>query len=173
MLLSILFASPHKDVGQDVFIPRVAGDWDGQFAGTIVERSDGGRVRESQTDSIVFFLRQSGSEVTGEVVFGEGWPYELRVPLAGIVAENRFTYRAERQLDGCSLIVEGETTLNPPANEFSGEQTQSNCEGKAVGRITAIKKSSDVLPDEPLRKHSTIKDTHTSDQQLVILISSH
>jgi len=140
-ILLILFVSAHNEVGQGVFIPQVAGDWDGQFAGTIVERSDGGRIGESQTDSIVFFLRQSGSKVTGEVVFGEGWPYELRIPLTGTVDENRFKYRAERQLDGCSLIVEGGTTLNPKATEFSGEQTQSNCEGKAVGRITSIKRS--------------------------------
>lgn len=139
--LVILLVSAHYNAGQGILIPRVVGEWDGQFAGTIVERSDGGRIGESQTDSIAFFLRQSGSEVTGEMVFGEGWAYELRVPLTGTIAENRFNYRAERQLDGCSLIVEAETTLNSAVTEFSGKQTQSNCEGKAVGRITSIKRS--------------------------------
>ncbi len=147
--LLILIASAHTDAENGIPIPRpaavepalsVAGDWDGQFKGTIIERSDGGRVGDSQTDSIVFSLRQSGSTVTGEVVFGEGWPYELRAPLSGTVAGNQFNYRAELQVEGCLLIVEAETTLNPMANEFSGDQTQSSCEGRAVGRITCIKR---------------------------------
>ncbi len=69
--LLILIASAHTDAENRIPIPRratvepalsVAGDWDGQFKGTIIERSDGGRVGDSQTDSIVFSLRQSGSE---------------------------------------------------------------------------------------------------------------
>ncbi len=147
--LLILVGSAQTNSEKGILTPRpptvhpalsVAGDWDGQFDGTIVERSDGGRVGGSQTDSIVFCLRQSGSTVTGEVVFGEGWPYELRAPLSGTVAGDRFNYRAELQVDGCLLIVEAETTLNPMANEFAGDQTQSTCEGTAVGRITSIKR---------------------------------
>ncbi len=122
----------------------VAGDWDGQFDGTIVERSDGGRVGESQTDIILFSLRQSGSAVTGELVFGAGWPYELRAPLTSTLAGKRFNYRAELQVDDCLLVVEAETTLNPMANKFSGGQTQSNCEGRAVGRITFRQKAKGV-----------------------------
>ncbi len=141
LLFLLLIGSTHNDAAQGIFIPRVAGEWNGRFAGTIVERSDGGQVGESQTDNIVFILRQSGSEVTGEMVFGEGWPYELRIPLTGTVTENRFNYRAERKLDDCPLTVEAKTTLNQAGTEISGEQTQSNCEGKAVGRITAIKRS--------------------------------
>ena len=147
--LLILIGSAHTNAEKSILVPRaptvhpessVAGDWDGEFDGIIVERSDGGRVADSQTDRIVFSLRQSGSAVTGEVVFGEGWPYELRAPLSGTVAGNRFNYRAELQVEGCLLLVEAETTLNPMANEFSGDQTLSNCEGKVVGRITSIKK---------------------------------
>ena len=145
--LLIVIGSTQTNAEEDIPIPRpltvplsVAGDWDGQFDGTIVERSDGGRVGESQTDSIVLSLRQSGSAVTGQMVFGEGWPYELRAPLSGTVAGNQFNYRAELQVDGCLLIVEAETTLNPMGNEFSGDQTQSNCEGRAVGRITCTKR---------------------------------
>ena len=87
--LLILVGSAQTNSEKGILTPRpptvhpalsVAGDWDCQFDGTIVERSDGGRVGGSQTDSIVFCLRQSGSTVTGEVVFGEGWPYELRAP---------------------------------------------------------------------------------------------
>ena len=118
----------------------VAGDWDGQFNGTIVERWDGGWVGGSQIDSFVFSLRQSGSSVTGEVISGEGRSDELRLPLSGTVKGYQFNYRAELQVDGCLLITAAETTLNPMANEFSGDQTQSSCEGRAVGRITCIKR---------------------------------
>ena len=154
--LLILIATAHTDAENGILIPRpaavepalsVAGDWDGQLEGTIVERSDGGRVGDSQTDSIVFSLRQSGSEVTGEVVFAEGWPDEIRAPLSGSVVGREFNYRAELQVAGCLLTVEGETRLNPAANEFSGDQTQSNCEGRAVGRIICIKrKRGEVAP---------------------------
>ncbi len=147
--LLILIGSAHPNAEKSILPPRpatvspapsVTGDWDGQFDGTIVERSDGGRVGESQTDEVVFSLLQSGSEVTGEVVFGEGWPYEIRAPLNGTVAGNRFNYRAELRVDGCFVVVEAETTLNPMGNKFSGEQTQSNCEGRAVGRITCTQR---------------------------------
>ena len=118
----------------------VAGDWDGQFDGTIVERSDGGRVGESQISSFVISLRQSGSSVTGEFIYGEGRSDEFRLLLRGTVEGNQFNYRAELKADDCLLIVEAETTLNSMANEFSGDQTQSSCEGRAVGRVTCIKR---------------------------------
>lgn len=128
--------------GDRLLTPQVVGDWDGQFIGKVVERSDGNPGEESQTDSMVFlFQHQSGNEVTGEVVFGEGYPYELRIPLEGTIAKNRFNYHAKGRLDGCSFILEAETTINSTETEFSGEQTQANCEGKAIGRITAIKRS--------------------------------
>lgn len=141
-------SSHHRiEAGPGPLTLSVTGDWDGQFDGTIVERTDGGGVGESQKDSLVFSLQQSGSSVTGEVIFGEGRTDELRLPLSGSVEGNQFNYRAEFQVEDCWFIVEAETTLNPTATEFSGDQRQSNCEGTAMGRITSIK--SESVPLDP------------------------
>ena len=119
---------------------NASGAWDCQFVGTVVERSDGGPVGGSQTDDLTLGLQQSGSTLAGEAIFAEGRSDELRLPLTGTVEGSNLNYRAELTIAGCRLTLEATAALNSTASEFSGNQTQSTCEGRAVGSVSCRKR---------------------------------
>jgi hypothetical protein len=119
---------------------NVAGTWDVVFNGTIVQRNDGGPVGAPQTDSFVLSLQQSGTSLSGTLIYAEGRPSEVRLPLAATLTGTRLEYRVDASIGGCSVSVRADTMLAAAANSFSGTQTQSNCEGRADGRVTGSKR---------------------------------
>jgi hypothetical protein len=92
----------------------------------------------SQTDELVMELRQSGANVTGSIrVRG----LDLPVPLSGSVDGERFAYTALASLGpSCDVVVSADTSVDAEATRFTGTQTQSTCEGVAVGRIAATRR---------------------------------
>jgi hypothetical protein len=110
----------------------LTGTWDAQFSGTI--QGTGGR----QTDSFVMELLQSGSAVTGTLLYrGTSLP----VSLSGSVTGNSFTYSATATLSpGCPVTIQASATINTAGARLEGSQTQSTCEGSAIGQVTATKR---------------------------------
>jgi len=111
---------------------NVSGTWDAHFSG----RVEGAGT--SQTDDFVMDIRQNGSSVTGTLrVQG----LDLPLPLTGEVLGTTFTYTARGDISPtCEAAVVAETTVNVAAGRLSGSQTQSTCEGKAVGQVTAVRR---------------------------------
>lgn len=83
-------------------------------------------------------LKQNGSRVTGTMKFSG---VDVSFPLSGKIAGTRFTYAAKAIMGpNCEATVEGEMILDEEANQMAGSQTQTNCEGKAVGKVTAVRR---------------------------------
>jgi hypothetical protein len=119
---------------------NVAGIWDVIFRGTVVQRNDGGAVGTPQIDSFVLSLQQSGTSVSGTLIYGEGRASELRIPLTATLTGTRLEYRVDITTGGCSLSIRADTMVTAAANGFSGSQTQQNCEGRAEGTVTGNKR---------------------------------
>jgi hypothetical protein len=119
---------------------NVSGSWDAMFRGTIVQRNDGGPIGAPQTDNIGVSLQQSGTSVSGVLIYSEGRPSEFRVPITGTLTGTRLEYQVDTSIGGCALSIRADTTVAPTANSFSGTQTQSNCEGRADGTVTGSKR---------------------------------
>lgn len=121
-------------------VTSVDGAWDIEFTGTVVERSDGGRVGGSQTDSFAVLFQQSGSALGGSVIFAEGRSDEFRLSFDGTIEGNNITYTAQTVIAGCELSVSATARVDATAITISGDQTQSSCEGPAIGQIRGTKR---------------------------------
>jgi len=111
---------------------EVTGIWEARFSGT-VEGSG-----TPHDDSLVMELKQKGSKVTGTLRF-EG--LDLTFPIFGKVTGTTFTYASKATLSpNCEATVTAETTVDAASCSFTGSQTQKNCEGTAVGRVTAVRR---------------------------------
>ena len=111
---------------------QVTGTWEARFSGTVQGKGT------SQDDTLMMELTQDGSTVKGTLRF-KG--LETSFPIAGKVKGKTFSYSAKASVGpNCEASVVAETTVDDVAGRFEGSQTQSNCEGTAVGRITAFQK---------------------------------
>ncbi len=111
---------------------NVSGTWKATFEGIV--RGAG----TTQHDDITMELTQSGTAVSGVLRFG----FEsLEVPLAeGRIDGSLLTYSAVTLLGPeCEVRVDAELTVDASATRLEGSQTQSTCEGTAVGQVTATK----------------------------------
>ena len=110
----------------------VTGTWEVRFSGKVQGKGT------SQDDTLVMELSQDGSSVRGTLRF-KG--LETTFPIKGEVKARTFTYSAKASVGpNCEATVVAETTVDDVAGRFEGSQTQSNCEGTAVGRVTAVRK---------------------------------
>lgn len=110
----------------------IAGTWDARFQGTVQGQG------ASQIDSFVLELRQSGSSVTGTLRLSG---LDLAVPVTGQIDGTTFSYSARAALaPGCEAVVRAETTVESAGARFSGSQTQSSCEGTAIGQVNATRR---------------------------------
>ncbi len=109
----------------------VSGTWQAAFEGIVQGAGT------TQTDDITMELTQSGTAVSGVLLFG----FEaLEAPITeGRIDGSLLTYTAVLPVPGCEFRVEAEVTIDAPATRLEGSQTQSTCEGTAVGRIVATK----------------------------------
>ena len=116
-------------------VESVSGTWDATFEGLVQGTGT------TQTDDITMELRQSGTTVRGFLRFSPNFD-AIDVPLtAGRINGSRFTYSAVTSLyPGCQVRVDGEVIVDPSGTRLEGSQTQSNCEGTAVGQVTATKR---------------------------------
>jgi hypothetical protein len=63
------------------------------------------------------------------------------IPLTGNVDGFNLTYRATVTLPpACDVNIEADTVVDAAGTQFSGPQTQSTCEGTAVGEVRATKR---------------------------------
>ncbi len=114
---------------------RVSGTWDATFEGLVQGAGT------TQTSDMTMEFRQSGTTVRGFLRFSPNFD-KIDVPLtAGRIDGSRFTYSAVTSLyPGCQVRVDGEVIVDPSGTRLEGSQTQSNCEGTAVGQVTATKR---------------------------------
>lgn len=111
---------------------QVSGTWDVSFVGTVQGKGT------EQDDTIVMQLKQNGSNVKGTLRF-EGLDFSF--PVSGKVAGTTFTYSSNGKVDpNCEFTVVGETTVDAATGRFTGSQTQANCEGTAIGKVTATRR---------------------------------
>ena len=110
---------------------NVTGTWDATFSGTVQGRGT------SQRDTLVMELRQVGTNVTGTLRF-QG--LELPFPLSGAVSGTSFTFTSRASFSPtCEATVVAVTTVDA-AGRLTGSQTQANCEGTAIGQVTAVRR---------------------------------
>ena len=112
---------------------NVSGTWGAAFEGVVQGAGT------TQRDDFTMELTQSGTAVSGVLRFG----FEsIDVPITeGRINGSLLTYSAVTLLGpGCEDRVDAELTVNASATRLEGSQTQSTCEGTAVGRLTAIKR---------------------------------
>lgn len=108
----------------------VSGTWDGEFSGTVQGRGT------QQRDSFVMELKQDGANVSGTLLYGGT---NIPLPVSGRIDGARFTYEGRVGIaPNCEAAVRGETTIQ--SARLSGQQTQSTCEGTAVGQMTATRR---------------------------------
>jgi hypothetical protein len=111
---------------------QVAGTWDAHFSGTVE------RTGTPHDDTFVMELKQEGAMVTGTLRF-KG--LDLSFPLSGKVAGTAFSYTSKARLNpNCEATITGETIVDAASGKFKGSQTQTNCEGTAVGQVTAVRR---------------------------------
>jgi hypothetical protein len=110
---------------------NLAGIWDARFVGTVVGS------QTSQTDDFTLSITQSGSTITGTIRYAG---LQATFPLSGNLAGDRFEYRSSLTIAGCEFRLEAETTVEPDGRRFAGSQTQSSCEGTALGRVEATRR---------------------------------
>lgn len=109
---------------------NLTGTWDVSFTGTAQGQGT------SQRDTFVMELQHEGSRVTGMLrISGHEFP------LSGTVTGASFIYAVAGRLEpNCAVSVSAETTFDATGARFSGSQTQSTCEGTAVGQVTGTKR---------------------------------
>lgn len=108
----------------------LAGTWDGQFSGTVQGAGT------SQTDTFVMELRQDAASVSGTLLY-RGTTIPL--PISGTVEGNRVTYSGRVNLSpNCEATVQTDAAID--GGRLSGSQTQSTCEGTAIGQMTATRR---------------------------------
>ena len=110
----------------------VTGTWDASFSGTVE------RTGTSQTDTFVLKLKQKGSQITGTLRF-KGVNSDF--PVSGKIAGTTFSYTSKAMLSpDCEASIAAETTIDESSRKFKGSQTQTTCEGTAVGEVTAVRR---------------------------------
>jgi hypothetical protein len=110
---------------------QVTGTWEARFSGKVQGKGT------SQDDTLVMELTQDGSTVKGTLRF-KG--LETSFPITGKVKGRTFSYSAKASVGpNCEASVAAETTVDDSGKRMEGSQTQSNCEGTAVGRVTALR----------------------------------
>ena len=110
---------------------NVTGTWYASFSGTVE------RTGTSQDDTFVMELKQEGSKVTGTLRF-KG--LNLDFPVSGKIAGTTFTYTSKAMLSpNCEASLAAETTIDESSRTFKGSQTQTTCEGTAVGKVSAAR----------------------------------
>jgi hypothetical protein len=111
---------------------QVTGTWDARFSGKVQGKGT------SQDDTFVMELKQDGSNVKGTLQF-KG--LDVSFPVTGKVKGTTFSYSAKANAGpNCEATVVGETTVDETAGRMEGSQTQGNCEGTAVGTVTAVRR---------------------------------
>jgi hypothetical protein len=111
---------------------NVTGTWDAEFSGTVQGAGT------SQTDEFVIEVRQDGSNVTGTLLVRG---LDMPLTLSGEVQGTTLTYTVKGRLGPtCEVTVKAETTIDATTGRMRGTQTQSTCEGTAVGKITAVRR---------------------------------
>ncbi len=126
LLFVILVSAACDGTSPDDPLSNVSGAWDARFEGTI----DG--IGFSQNDVFTMELVQSGSSVSGTLrVVG----LDVDFPLSGTVTGNRFEYGSTFALTDCQFRIEAVTEVDSDGRRFTGNQTQSSCEGTARGRV--------------------------------------
>jgi len=129
LTLFVIFFLYNGTTQRDV---QVSGTWEVRFSGKVEGKGT------SQNDTLVMELTQDGSTVKGTLRF-KG--LETTFPITGEVKARTFTYSAKASVGpNCEANVVAETTVDDVDGRFEGSQTQSNCEGTAVGRVTAVRK---------------------------------
>jgi len=112
----------------------VSGTWDATFEGIVQGAGT------TQTDDVMLQLDQTGTRVSGFLRFSPNFE-AIDVPIVeGRVDGRRLTYSAVTTLGNCELRADAELSLDPSGTRLNGSQTQSNCEGTAVGQITATRR---------------------------------
>lgn len=111
---------------------QVTGTWDATFSGTVQGTGT------PQTDTFVMELEQDGSRVNGRVRF-KGLNQSFRV--SGKVVGATFSYTSKGMMGpNCEVRLVGETIVEEAPGRLRGSQTQANCEGTAVGEVTAVRR---------------------------------
>lgn len=111
---------------------QVTGTWDASFSGTVQGKGT------PQTDTLVMELEQDGSKVKGTVRF-KG--LDQIFPVSGEVAGTTFSYTSKGMMGpNCEIRLVGDTIIDEATGRFRGSQTQANCEGTAVGEVTAVRR---------------------------------
>ncbi len=112
----------------------VSGTWDATFEGIVQG------VGTTQRDDFTMNIRQSGTIVGGFLRFSPNVD-AIDVPITvGQINGSRLTYSAVTSLgQGCEARVDAELTVAPSRTRIEGSQTQSTCEGTAVGQVIATK----------------------------------
>ena len=111
---------------------NVTGTWDAEFSGIVQGAGT------SQTDEFVIEVRQDGSNVTGTLLVRG---LDMPLTLSGEVQGTTLTYTVKGSLGPtCEVTVKAETTIDATTGRMRGTQTQSTCEGTAVGQITAVRR---------------------------------
>lgn len=109
----------------------VTGTWEVRFSGKVQGKGT------SQDDTLGMVLTQDGSTVKGTLRFTG---LETSFPITGKVKGKTFSYSAKASIGpNCEATVVAETIVDDVAGRFGGSQTQSNCEGTAVGRVAAVR----------------------------------
>ena len=113
----------------------VSGTWDATFEGIVQGAGT------TQTSDFTMELSQSGTTVSGFLLFSPNFD-AIETPItAGRIDGSRLTYSAVTSLGpGCEARVNAEVTVDPSGTRLEGSQTQSTCEGTAVGQMTATKR---------------------------------
>jgi len=111
----------------------VSGTWEASFEGVVQGAGT------TQHDDLTMELTQSGTAVSGVLRFGLE---SIEAPITGgRINGSLLTYSAVVLLrPKCEARVDAEVTVNASATRLEGSQTQSTCEGTAVGRVTATKR---------------------------------
>jgi hypothetical protein len=111
---------------------HMTGTWEARFEGTVEGKGT------PHDDMLVMELKQKGSEITGTVRF-EG--LDLTFTVLGRVTGTTFSYTSKAMLrPNCELTLTGKTTVDSMSRNFKGSQTQKNCEGTAIGVVTAVRR---------------------------------
>jgi len=111
---------------------NVTGTWSASFSGTVE------RMGTRQDDTFVMEIKQEGSRITGTLRF-KGLDMDL--PVSGKIVGTTFNYTSKAKLGpNCEASLAAETTIDGSSRKFKGTQTQTTCEGTAVGEVTAVRK---------------------------------
>ena len=93
-----------------------------------------------QTDFFELDLQQSGSTVTGTLQIQSATTVPA-LSVTGRVSGSTFTYTATGSFGaGCDVEIEATTTVTSSGNRMTGPQTQTTCDGTAVGQMDATRR---------------------------------